>query len=116
MNTNPTDEISSRLATISDNRAAVESLLNYENLPAPTVIARPEAVYVSVADADDLLPWLDLLGGVVRKAPAWSGIELWSLTTFTPPGASGVRVPVRVSVSVPVGETLMTEIVSAVAA
>ncbi|MFJ1695746.1 hypothetical protein ACIOHC_11430 [Streptomyces sp. NPDC088252] len=116
MNTNPTDAISARLAAISDNRAAVESLLNYEDLPAPTVISRPDAVYVSVADADDLLPWLSLLGGVVRKAPSFDGLELWSLTTFTPPGSSGVRVPVRVSVSVPTGETLMNEIVSAVAA
>lgn len=116
MNIHPTDEIGARLAAISDNRGAVESLLNYENLPAPTVISRPDAVYVSVADADDLLPWLSLLGGVVRKAPAWAGLELWSLTTFTPPTSSGVRVPVRVSVSVPAGETLMHEIVSAVAA
>ncbi|MFE7105584.1 hypothetical protein ACFU98_10840 [Streptomyces sp. NPDC057575] len=116
MITNPTDAIGARLAVISDNRAVVESLLNYEDLPAPTVIARPEAVYVSVADADDLLPWLNRLGGVVHRAPAWAGLELWSLTTFTPPGSSGVRVPVRVSVSVPAGETLMHEIVSAVAA
>lgn len=116
MTIHPTDEISTRLAAISDNRTAVESLLSYASLPAPTVISRPEAVYVSVADADDLVPWLDLLGGVVRKAAPFDGLELWSLTTFTPPGSSGVRVPVRVSVSVPVGETLMHEIVSAVAA
>lgn len=116
MTIHPTDEIGARLAAISDNRAAVESLLNYENLPAPTVISRPEAVYVSVADADDLLPWLNLLGGVVRKAPSFDGLELWSLTTFTPPGNSGVRVPVRVSVTVPTGEQLLHGIVSAVAA
>ncbi|MFF3730442.1 hypothetical protein ACFYXM_09015 [Streptomyces sp. NPDC002476] len=116
MTIHPTDEIGSRLAAISDNRTAVESLLNYADLPAPTVISRPDAVYVSVADADDLLPWLNLLGGVVHRAPAWAGLELWSLTTFTPPGSSGVRVLVRVSVSVPVGEALMHEIVSAVAA
>ncbi|MEU2135330.1 hypothetical protein [Streptomyces sp. NPDC018352] len=116
MNNHATDEIGTRLAAISDNRTAVESLLNYASLPAPTVISRPEAVYVSVADADDLLPWLALLGGVVRKAPAWAGLELWSLVTFTPPGSSGERVPVRVSVSVPTGETVMHEIVSAVAA
>ncbi|MEE1774497.1 hypothetical protein PUR34_41580 [Streptomyces sp. JV185] len=115
MTIHPTDEIGARSAAISDNRQAVESLLGYADLPAPTVISRPEAVYVSVADADDLLPWLNLLGGVVRRAPAWAGLELWSLTTFTPP-AGGVRVPVRVSVSVPTGETLMHEIVSAVAA
>ncbi|MCX5431919.1 hypothetical protein OHU11_30165 [Streptomyces sp. NBC_00257] len=116
MITNPTDEIGARMALITDNRSAVESLLNYEDLPAPTVISRPEAVYVSVADADDLLPWLNLLGGVVHRAPAWAGLELWSLTTFTPPGSSGVRVPVRVSVTVPTGEQLLHGIVSAVAA
>lgn len=111
----PNDELNARLAAISDNRAAVEWLLNYQPLPAPTIISRPEAVYVSVADADDLLPWLAFLGGVVHTAPSFKGLELWSLLTFTPP-ANGVRVPVRVSVTVPVGEALMSEIISAVAA
>lgn len=115
MTTLPTDSIVARLAAQSDNHAAVESMLNYLTLPAPTMVARHDAVYVNVADADDLLPWLAALGGEIHRSAEFEGVQLWTLRTFTPPTGNGSRVPIRVSVPLPMGESVMPELLQAVA-
>jgi hypothetical protein len=100
----------------SDNRIAVEVLLDYTPLPAPTMIARADAVFVTVADLDDLGLWLRELGGRIHVSSAGDGLELWTLLTETPPSRGRGRVPVRVSVPVPMGESVMHYIRAAVAA
>nr|WP_240449230.1 hypothetical protein [Streptomyces harenosi] len=100
----------------SDNRIAVEVMLDYLPLPAPTMIARPDAVYVTVVDLDDLGEWLRERGGRIHRTSAADGLELWTLLTSTPPRGDGSVVPVRVSVPVPMGEPVQDEIRSAVAA
>lgn len=112
----PLSELTDLMAQTSDNRIAVESLLDYTPLPAPTLIARPEAVYVTVADVDDLGAWLRELGGRVHRTSAGDGLELWTLLTQTRPSRRRGQVPVRVSVPVPMGELVMDYIRSAVAA
>ncbi|MQT03895.1 hypothetical protein FF041_28110 [Streptomyces jumonjinensis] len=106
----------SALRAVAETRLAVTALLDYMPLPAPTMSARADAVYVNVADPDDLLPWLAALDGTIHRSPAFEGVQLWTLHTFTPPGRTGDRVPVRVSVPVPCGEPVMHELLSAVAA
>lgn len=106
----------SEFALTSDNRLAVEALLGYLPLPAPTLIARPDAVFITVADVDDLGEWLSALGGVVHRTSAADGLELWTLVTSTPERDDGSSVKVRVSVPVPMGEQVMDEITAAVAA
>ena len=106
----------SEFGQTSDNRLAVEAMLDYRPLPAPTLIARPDAVYVSVADLDDLGVWLDALGGSIRITSAAEGLELWTLRTLTPRRGDGSRVLVRVSVPVPMGESVQDSIRQAVAA
>lgn len=100
----------------SDNRIAVESMLDYLPLPAPTFIPRPDAVFVTVSDLDDLGSWLQELGGRIHITSAADGLELWTLLTQTPPRRNGGRVQVRVSVPVPMGESVMPYIRAAVAA
>ncbi|MEU6279789.1 hypothetical protein [Streptomyces sp. NPDC047028] len=106
----------SELAQTSDNRIAVEVMLDYLALPAPSVTARPDAVYVSVADVDDLGAWLTARGGRVHVHPAGDGVELWTLLTSSPERADGSSVPIRVSAPVPAGEVVLGYIVAAVAA
>ncbi|MFG3048095.1 hypothetical protein ACGFZR_24585 [Streptomyces sp. NPDC048241] len=112
----PLSELTDLMAKTSDNRIAVESLLDYTPLPAPTLIARAEAVFITVADVDDLGLWLRELGGKVHRTWAGDGLELWTLLTLTPPSRRRGRVPVRVSVPVPAGELVMDYIRAAVAA
>ncbi|MGW1071507.1 hypothetical protein [Streptomyces sp. NPDC002537] len=87
-----------------DNERAVEALLGYTNLPAPVVIARPDAVYVSVTGIDDLGKWLAELGGEICISPTWQGVRLWTLLTATPARADGSSVAVRVSAALPAAE------------
>jgi hypothetical protein len=112
----PLSELSERCGQESDNRLAVQALLDYTALPAPTLIARPEAVFVMVADIDDLGLWLRELDGKIHRTSASDGLELWTLVTQTPPSRRLGRVPVRVSVPVPMGELVMDYIRQAVAA
>ena len=112
----PLSELSDLMAQTSDNRIAVESLLDYTPLPAPVLIARPDAVFVTVADVDDLGVWLRELGGKIHRTSAADGLELWTLLTLTPPSRRRGQVPVRVSVPVPMGEQVMDYIRAAVAA
>ncbi|WP_309029025.1 hypothetical protein [Streptomyces alfalfae] len=106
----------SEYGLISDNRVAVEAMLDHLPLPAPTVIPRAEAVFVTVADLDDLGAWLQQRGGIVHVSSAGDGLELWTLLTATPKRRDGSSVPVRVSVPVPMGESVMHFIRAAVAA
>ncbi|NEE06908.1 hypothetical protein G3M58_10670 [Streptomyces sp. SID7499] len=112
----PLSELGQRYGQTSDNRLTVEAMLDYLPLPAPTVIARPEAVFVTVADVDDLGEWLRELGGRIHRSSAGDGLELWTLLTETPPSRARGRVAVRVSVPVPMGESVMDYIRAAVAA
>lgn len=80
------------------------------------MIARAEAVFVTVTDMDDLGVWLRELGGKIHRTSAGDGLELWTLLTHTPPSRKRGRVQVRVSVPVPMGESVMDYIRAAVAA
>ncbi|MGW1533932.1 hypothetical protein [Streptomyces aureus] len=104
------------LSQSSDNRLAVESMLNYLPLPAPTMIVRDDAVFVTVTNVDDLGLWLRELGGRIHRSSAADGLELWTLLTETPPSRARGRVQVRVSVPVPQGEQVQDFIRRAVAA
>lgn len=112
----PLSELGLKYGQTSDNRIAIEAMLDYLPLPAPTVIPRAEAVFVTVADVDDLGEWLRELGGKIHRSSAADGLELWTLLTETPPSRARGRVPVRVSVPVPMGESVMDYIRAAVAA
>jgi len=112
----PLSELAQRYGQASDNRLAVESMLDYLPLPAPTLIARPDAVFVAVADLDDLGEWLRERGGRIHRSSAADGLELWTLLTSTPPRGDGSSVAVRVSVPVPMGEQVQDWIRAAVAA
>ncbi|MFE5871590.1 hypothetical protein ACFQ6V_23495 [Streptomyces roseifaciens] len=104
----------STLAQTLDNINAVEVLLDYTALPAPTLIGREDAVYVTVAGIDDLGLWLAKIGGQIRISPAFEGIETWTLHTYTPERRDGSCVAIRVSVPLPVSELVMDEIRAAV--
>lgn len=110
----PLSELAERYGQTSDNRIAVESMLDYLPLPAPTVIARADAVFVTVADVDDLGAWLRERGGRIHRSSAADGLELWTLLTSTPARRDGSKVPVRVSVPVPMGELVQDYIRAAV--
>lgn len=95
-------------------RISVEALLDYASLPAPTLISRGDAVYVTVASIDDLGQWLYALGGEVRISPEIDGVQLWMLLTRTPVRADGSSVEVRVSVALPYDEPVLHTILAAV--
>lgn len=88
----------------------VQIMLDYLPLPAPIVIGRPERAHVLVTDVEDLLPWLQHLGGEVHVAPAGTGMELWTLRTKTVPLGDGSTLPVWVSAPLPVGELVAAEL------
>lgn len=112
----PLQELARQSAAVVDNRHAVEALLDYTPLPAPKMTPRPDGVFVSVADLDDLGEWLQALGGRIRRGPVFEGVAVWTLHTETAPRADGSSVAVRVSVPVLVDESVMPYIRSAVAA
>ncbi|GGU12888.1 hypothetical protein [Streptomyces violascens] len=105
-----------RWGAISDNRLAVEAMLDSLPLPCPTLISRPDAVYVTVADVDDLGVWLRACGGTIRVSPEFGGVELWMLHTETPERTDGSTVAVRVCVPVLADESVMHDIRAAVKA
>lgn len=116
MITETTVPLPSQYELIVDNRVAIESMLDFLDLPAPTVIVRPEAVFITVDDVDDLGEWLQATGGIIHISSAADGLELWTLLTSTPKRGDGSSVPVRVSVPVPMGEQVMAFIRAAVTA
>ncbi|MFF9690284.1 hypothetical protein [Streptomyces sp. NPDC014623] len=94
-------------AITSDNRLAVQTLLDNMALPAPTMVARPDAVHVTLADVDDLAQWMYALGGEVRRGVEISGASLWTLHTETPMRLSGTTVRILVHVPVVSGEDVL---------
>ncbi|MFD3517761.1 hypothetical protein [Streptomyces sp. NPDC058657] len=115
MSAQPTEHIPrTHLGVTSDNRLAVQVVIDNLSLPAPTMVARPDAVHITLADVDDLGEWLYALGGTVRRGIELGGASLWTLHTQTPQRLNGK--PVRVLVHVPVvsGEDVLAEIRSAV--
>jgi hypothetical protein len=101
---------------ISDNRVAVQVVIDSLDLPAPTVVARPTAVHITVADVDDLGAWVYNLGGEVRRGPEIDGASLWTLRTQTPIRRDGSSVPIRVHAPVVAGEDVLAEVRGAVTA
>lgn len=97
-----------------DNEFAVDVLLDFTRLPAPTLISRPHAVYVSVADMDDLGRWVAERGGRVHVSANAQGVETWTLHTYTDRRRDGSRVAVYVSVTVPADEIVTAHILAAV--
>ncbi|WP_406337329.1 hypothetical protein [Streptomyces sp. NBC_00649] len=119
MSGQPTEPL--KLASISaferksDNRLAVEAAVAYLALPAPTLVARPDAVHVTVNDVDDLSAWVYFLGGEVRRGPSSDGAALWTLRTETPARPDGSKVTVYVHAAVVDGDDVLVEVRRAVA-
>ncbi|MER5675819.1 hypothetical protein ABT081_02630 [Streptomyces sp. NPDC002238] len=101
-------------AITSDNRLAVEALLSNMALPAPTLVARPDAVHVTLADPDDLGQWMYALGGTIRRGIEIDGASLWTLHTETPVRLNGTTVRILVHVPVVSGEDVLAELRTAV--
>lgn len=75
----PEAPLPSLYARQRDNATAVQALIDRTNLPAPTVVAQPDAVHVVVADVDDLAVWRAELDGRVRADETpWRTVE-WTL-------------------------------------
>ncbi|MFH9248181.1 hypothetical protein ACH4LK_22465 [Streptomyces lydicus] len=104
-----------RFEALSDNRIAVEALIDSTGLPAPVVVPFSERVHVAVADIDDVAEWVLARGGRVLVARPFEGVQTYVLITHTDQRADGSRVEVRVSCAVPEGAAVMPEISAAVA-
>lgn len=92
---------------LSDNRLAVESLLDRLALPAPYIVTRLAEVHVTVADVDSLGAWVMALGGEVRRGPETDGASMWTLRTQTPVRGDGSTVAIRVHVPIVAGEDVI---------
>ncbi|MFF1756176.1 hypothetical protein [Streptomyces sp. NPDC058266] len=101
-------------AKTSDNRLAVESMLGYLALPAPTLVARPDAVHITVDDVDDLAAWVFALGGTVHRGPSTDGAALWTLRTATPTRGDGSTVAILVHAAVVDGDDVLVDVRRAV--
>lgn len=101
-------------AAISDNRLGAQVAIDYLALPAPTLVARPTVVHVTVADVDDLAQWVHALGGEVRRGIEMDGASLWTLRTETPVRGDGSTVAIRVHCPVVAGEDVIAEMYAAV--
>lgn len=112
--TTPVSEVPSALQRQQSNEFAFSVFLGeHAHLPAPSTSPRADGMHVSVADVDDLGPWLTLLGGEIHRSPVFEGRTLWVLHTgFTWVGST--RVPVTVSVSTLSDEQVMSYIADAV--
>ncbi|RPK76401.1 hypothetical protein EES45_23195 [Streptomyces sp. ADI97-07] len=97
-------------AVTSDNRLAAQTVLADMGLPAPTMVARPDAVHVTLADPDDLARWMYELGGEIRRGIEISGASLWTLHTQTPVRLDGSTVQILVHVPVVSGEDVLAEL------
>lgn len=111
----PTERPAAGVAQTNDNRVAVEALLGYLPLPAPPLVARPDAVHITVTDVDDLSAWVYALGGEVHRGPAADGAALWTLRTATPVRADGSTVAILVHPAVVDGDLVLVEVRRAVA-
>ena len=104
-----------RFEATSDNRIAVEALIDSTELPAPVIVPSPDRVHVTVADIDDLAEWVLSRGGRTLVSREFEGVRTYVLITHTDRRADGSRVEVRVSCAVPEGAAVMPEIAAAVA-
>ncbi|MFI5525036.1 hypothetical protein [Streptomyces platensis] len=104
-----------RFEATSDNRIAVEALIDSTRLMAPVLVPSPDRVHVTVADIDDLAEWMLFRGGRVLVSREFEGVRTYVLITHTDRRADGSRVEVRVSCAVPEGAAVMPEIAAAVA-
>ncbi|MFJ9029756.1 hypothetical protein ACIRQP_14730 [Streptomyces sp. NPDC102274] len=77
--------------------------------------ARHDAVRIVSPEIDVLAAWLDEMGGTVSRLPV-GDLVLWTLRTQTEPWDDGSRAVVLVSVLLLDDESVMPEIVAAVAA
>ncbi|MFF7452164.1 MULTISPECIES: hypothetical protein [unclassified Streptomyces] len=112
-----TDSLETRMAMQQTNAYAVRVFLDHTPLPATSMVARPERVHVTLAEVDDLEPWLETLGGriTVREADE-SGVEMWTLRTKLPADSYSEAIHVWVHVPVVEGELVLHAIRTAVAA
>jgi hypothetical protein len=98
----------------SSNELAVQPLIDSLGLPAPTLVARVEAVHITVATTDDLAQWLYELGGEVRLGIPLDDVSVWTLRTQTPARRDLSTVAIRVHCPVVAGEHVMSELRAAV--
>lgn len=84
-----------------------------EQLPAPVVVATPERVYVTVADTDDLLPWLGRCGGFIRRGPVFDGMQTWTLHLVADGWSDGRAVPVQITAVVHEHARVMCDLLDA---
>lgn len=92
----------------------MQALLDGTNLPAPTLVARADAVHITVATTEDLAHWLYELGGEVRRGIPLDDVSVWTLRTQTPIRRCGSSVAIRVHCPVVTGEDVVSELRSAV--
>jgi hypothetical protein len=97
----------------SDNRFAVECLIDRAGLPAPVLVGRPDAAYVTVTDVDDLSLWLQATGGHIRVSTEFCGVQTWVLHTTTQRPCSE-PVQVRVMAVAAVDEPATHDVLEAV--
>ncbi|WP_328721785.1 hypothetical protein OHT52_21340 [Streptomyces sp. NBC_00247] len=97
-------------AVTSDNRLAVQAVIDGLGLPAPTLVVRPDAVHVALADVDDLAQWMYELGGEMRRGIEIDGASLWTLHTETPRRGNGSTVRILVHAPVVSGEAVLAEL------
>lgn len=98
----------------SDNRLAVQPLIDSLGLPAPTLVARADIVHITVATTDDLATWLYELGGEIRRGIPLDDVSVWTLRTQTPARRNGSTVAIRVHCPVVAGEEVVCELRTAV--
>lgn len=99
------------------NGTELSVFLDYANLPKPVTkpVARPEAVYVTVANEDDLAQWMVALGGEIHVSTAFGGFKTWVL--YTKLRTSDRReLPVRVAVPIAADEFVRDDLTAVSAA
>jgi hypothetical protein len=101
-------------AAKSDNRLAVQTLIDRLDLPAPTLVARADVVHICLADVDDFGKWVHALGGSIERGVTNGGASTWTLSTFTPLRADLTAVRVRVHCTVVDGEDVIADLYGAV--
>lgn len=119
MNQNPSPlTFAERMELQRQNRSRFETYRDMagEQLPAPVVVATPERVYVTVADADDLAVWLTVYGGSTHRSASFDGMQVWTLHQVSRGWSDGRAVPVQISAVVHEGEPVMHELLDVLVA
>lgn len=117
MTNNPIPELSfaQLMEQQRENRSRFEVYrgMTGEQLPAPVVVATPDRVYVTVADADDLAQWLAACGGYTRRSAPFDGMQTWTLHLVSGGWADGRAVRVQITAVVQEHEPVMHELLGA---